>query len=47
MKVEILDNDKAPRPPKPMSKRAKDAHAIIAQLVPGKTAKVTADKGQS
>ncbi len=47
MKVELLDDDKAPPPPKPMSKRAKESHAIIAQLVPGKTAKVTPDKGQS
>ena len=30
-----------------MSKQAKESHAIVAQLVPGKTAKVTPDKGQS
>ena len=47
MKVELLDNDKAPPPPKAMSKRAQESHAIIAQLVPGKTAKVTPDKGQT
>ena len=47
MKVELLDDDKAPPPPKAMSKRARESHAIVAQLAPGKTAKITPDKGQS
>ena len=47
MKVELLDNADVPTPPRAMSKRAKEAHAIVAQLVSGKTAKVTPDKDQS
>ena len=48
MRYTMIDADKAPaKPPKTLSRMARETHAIVASLTPGKVARIEPSDGET